>query len=125
LTFLGTTEYKETTVHIGSYTYGNPDGSKSAENTIFPLSLIKYYREQNPNEPLSIFFLLTEGAKGNQNWKKTQPVLDKWKEEWGLNYDTIDVPDDVESSEATLQLVKSMINVLENGDEVVLDVTHC
>ena len=125
LTFLGTSNYKETTVHIGDYTYGNPDGSNSAENTIFPLSLIKYYKEQNPDEPLSIFFLLTKGAKENENWQKSQPVLEKWKEELGISYDTIDAPDDVESSEATLQLVKSMIGVLESGDEVILDVTHC
>jgi len=125
LTFLGTSFYKETTVHIGEHTYGNPDGSNCAENTIFPLSLIRYYREVKPDEPLSVFFLLTQGAKEHRNWEKTQSVLERWKEEWGLNYDTIDVPDDVESSEATLQLVKSMINVLESGDEVVLDVTHC
>lgn len=125
LTFLGTSFYKETTVYIGEYTYGNPDGSNCAENTIFPLSLIRYYREIEPDEPLSVFFLLTKGAKEHRNWEKTQTVLERWKEEWGLNYNTIDVPDDVESSEATLQLVKSMINVLESGDEVVLDVTHC
>jgi len=113
LTFLGTGRYEESTIHIDELEF---------RERVFPLALIRYYKMQKPDEELSVFFFLTSEARDNKNWVEyTLPSLEAEQ----VRYEALEIPKDIETLEKTLGLIKEMIGVLSEGDEVVLDVTHC
>ncbi|NLH37640.1 MAG: CRISPR-associated DxTHG motif protein [Thermotogaceae bacterium] len=113
LTFLGTGRYEESTIHIDELEF---------RERVFPLALIRYYKMQKPDEELSVFFFLTSEARDNKNWVEyTLPSLEAEQ----VRYEALEIPKDIETLDKTLGLIKEMIGVLSEGDEVVLDVTHC
>jgi len=113
LTFLGTGRYEESTIHIDELEF---------RERVFPLALIRYYKMKRPDEELSVFFFLTSEARGNKNWVEyTLPSLEAEQ----VRYEALEIPKDIETLEKTLGLIKEMMGVLSEGDEVVLDVTHC
>jgi len=126
-------------VHINRggqcYTYFNKDDPESMENKLLCLSLVKHYKEVEPDKDLKICFFLTDTVmnnKGTNNWKETQAILERWKSEYGITYETMriededdeNVSDDLKRSQMAAEMIKRMMDVLSPGDDVVLDITN-
>lgn len=115
LTFLGTSEYYESTVCIGDF---------KRKHRIFPVVLAEYYRYIQPEEPLKMIFFLTAKSKNHENWKEyTQPYLDSSD----IVYDVVEIPTEVTKAlnvKQMMELIKRMLDVVDKEDTVILDTTH-
>ncbi|HEW92964.1 MAG TPA: CRISPR-associated DxTHG motif protein [Thermotogaceae bacterium] len=108
LTFLGTMRYQENNIHIDDF---------CMFHRIFPVALTKYYLKSVSKKSLKLIFFLTHEAKTHDNWLKyTRPDLERIK----VNYDIVGITADMEP----IELVKKMLDVVKEGDEVILDTTH-
>lgn len=108
LTFLGTGSYKSNTIRINGFT---------RIHKIFPIALAEYKLLNVPKESLELVFFLTPESKAHENWNEhTKPHLDCMK----IKYRVVDITADINP----IELVRKMMEVVNEGDEVILDTTH-
>ncbi|MDK2865158.1 MAG: hypothetical protein PWP37_1350, partial [Thermotogota bacterium] len=108
LTFLGTGSYKSNTIRINGFT---------RIHKIFPIALAEYKLLNVPKESLELIFFLTPESKAHENWNEhTKPHLDCMK----IKYRVVDITADINP----IELVRKMMEVVNEGDEVILDTTH-
>ncbi|MDI3517531.1 MAG: hypothetical protein PWP09_1597, partial [Thermotogota bacterium] len=108
LTFLGTGSYKSNTIRINGFT---------RIHKIFPIALAEYKLLNVPKESLELVFFLTPESKAHENWNEhTKPHLDCMK----IKYRIVDITADINP----IELVRKMMEVVNEGDEVILDTTH-
>lgn len=100
ITCLGTGNYKETV-----YVWKNQECSTS----IFPVALSQWF------QPETVFVLLTAEAEQSDNWKNLQEALP--------NVQGLPIPSGKDEKELW-DLFSIITDCLEEGDEVVFDITH-
>jgi len=106
---------------LGSARYGPSIALIQGERInqrVFPLALIEYYVKKG--ERVEGIFALTEEAE-----KKFQDEVAPFLAELGnVKYRTIRVSENKTPSETIVDLIKGMTEVFEDGDEVIIDITH-
>jgi len=108
LTFLGTSKYEPVTVYIDDYEIVHPS---------FPVALVERYLMDNPKESIEVIFFLTSAVQKHKNWLElTKPHL----ESKDVKYRVVEITSNI----TPIDLVKKMLEVVDEGDEVVLDTTH-
>ena len=119
LTFLGTSEYCESTVCIKDF---------KKKHRIFPVVLAEYYRRTCPEKRLKMIFFLTAESKNHKNWKEyTEPYL----KSSNICYEVEEISaEDTETltakqmMELIMELIKKMLKFVDKEDKIVLDTTH-
>ncbi|MGJ8454448.1 CRISPR-associated DxTHG motif protein [Pseudothermotoga sp. U03pept] len=110
ISFLGTSRYSESTVRIVDF---------ETKQKIFPLALIEYHLKERPSETIEVIFFLTERSK--QNWEdNVKPFL----QDRAIKYSCVDIDENLSPTGMISDLVKKMTARVNNGDEVLLDITH-
>jgi hypothetical protein len=106
-TFIGKGNYEEVENIIEDYTI---------VERVFPVALVKFFREKYPDQKLKVLFFLTEEVREHKNWKElTKPFL----KQSNTDYEEIPIPDYLEPSD----FIQKMLPYLEIGDNVILDTT--
>ncbi|QAV33178.1 CRISPR-associated protein, TM1812 family [Fervidobacterium changbaicum] len=105
LTFLGTGSYQESEVFIDDF---------RTKQKIFPLALVEFFKSQGKD--LEVIFFLTRGAY--ETFQKEQ--VKEFCESRGISVKIVDISED----EKVADFVKKIIPRVQDGDEVILDVTH-
>lgn len=124
LTFLGTSEYKTVKYQIDGKTY---------ETHFIQEALIKHILSSSKmEEKIQIVLLLTEGAKlrnylgdgikrKNPDYTFLKEILNKYQDK--LDIISVDVPEG-KSEDEIWKIFDIIVNHLEEGDRVYLDITH-
>ncbi len=104
LTFLGTGNYQET-----NYSWQQ----QPVRTKLFPFALAQWF------EADEMLVLLTAEAKQHQHWADLQNVL----QGYSLQLTPVDIPSG-KSEEELWSIFDRMVSVLDEGDEIIFDVTH-
>jgi len=121
VTFLGLGKYEESEIKInGNLLDGcvKNDGSQDifcVRQSIFPLALIEYLN--HIGKQVETIFFLTKTVKESKTWDECRRFLRS-------NIKDFEIPGGESSSNLMNFLVRNLVENLEKGDRVILDVTH-
>lgn len=105
LSFLGTGKYEKVT-----YFWKQGDEERFRETHLFPEAICHIF------EPDKLFVLVTPQAKAYENFKALCERL-------GTKVESVDIPEG-KSEEELWQIFEKCAEVVEQGDEILLDITH-
>ncbi len=107
ITVLGTGNYSETEYQL--------DHREPVKTCFFPVAVAKWF------EPNEIYVLLTEQARNHKNWRGCKEELAQFMSEENIH--EVSIPEG--KSEAELwQIFDAITKVVQEGDAIVLDITH-
>jgi hypothetical protein len=106
LTFLGTSVYQKATVKFGEF---------ETSQELFPLALLEFLKMKENKDVSAAFFLTEEAMKTYDRYNVEGFCLEK-----GINVQKIRISED----ESVTDFVRKAAELIDDGDEVILDVTN-